>query len=199
VSPLGLRFVIPDVATTSQADPEEYPMPTTKPKPEAPAGARLQLALNVTDLAAATRVYSALFGTAPHKERPGYVNFSIAEPPLKLVLFENPGAASPLNHLGVELASTVDVEAAATRFAESGLPHTVASEDRCCHAVQDKLWVDVPDAPLGAWEFYTVLDDEPGTTDGASTSTCCGGTDAAEACTDPAAVAGTCCDAPAGA
>jgi hypothetical protein len=174
-------------------------VPTTKTPTQAPAGARVQLALNVADLTAATRVYSALFGTAPHKERPGYVNFSIDEPPLKLVLFENPGAASPLNHLGVELATADEVQAAATRFAQSGLPHTVASEDRCCHAVQDKLWVDVPDVPLGAWEFYTVLDDDPEVTDGGSASTCCGGTSAAEACTDTSAVAGPCCGDAAGA
>ncbi len=127
---------------------------------EPPMTSRVQLALNVTDLEAATRRYSDLFGVEPAKTRPGYVNFAIDDPPLKLVLFENPGAATPLNHLGVELASTDDVLAAGDRFAASGLPHTVARDDRCCHAVQDKVWVDVPDVPLGAWEFYTVLADD---------------------------------------
>lgn len=170
-------------------------MTTTQSSTQVSTGARIQLALNVADLAAATRVYSALFGTAPHKERPGYVNFSIAEPPLKLVLFENPDAVSPLNHLGVELGTPVEVEAAAARFAESGLAHTVATNDVCCHAAQDKVWVDVPDVPLGAWEFYTVVDDDPGANEGQSTSTCCGGTDgqAAAGCTDPSVDAGPCC------
>ena len=77
---------------------------------------RVQLALNVTDLEAATRFYTDLFGVGPAKQRTGYANFEIADPPLKLVLFENPGAASPLNHLGVEVASTGDVVAAAERF-----------------------------------------------------------------------------------
>lgn len=136
---------------------------------------RLQLALNVADLDEAVRLYRDLFQTEPNKQRPGYANFSIADPPLKLVLFENPEAVSPLNHLGVELASSTDVAAAAERFAASGLPHTQSTVERCCHAVQDKVWVDVPDVPLGAWEFYTVLADDSGT-EGADASTCCAST-----------------------
>lgn len=147
---------------------------------------RIQLALNVTDLDAAVRAYSALFGTQPSKERPGYANFSIADPPLKLVLFENPEAISPLNHLGVELGSTADVAGVEARVASAGLQHTEFAEDRCCHALQDKFWVDVPDAPLGAWEFYTVLDENPDPSDTESSSPCCSGTDDE---------AGPCCDA----
>jgi catechol 2,3-dioxygenase-like lactoylglutathione lyase family enzyme len=136
---------------------------------------RVQLALNVTDLDAAVRVYSELFGTEPSKRRSGYANFAIADPPLKLVLFENPGATSALNHLGVELNSTDDVAAAAQRFLDTGLRHTQNTIDRCCHAVQDKLWVEAPDIPLGAWEFYTVLADDPGTGDVVSSSAGCAG------------------------
>ena len=83
---------------------------------------RVQLALNVSDLAEATRFYRDLFGVAPAKERPGYANFEVPDPPLKLVLFENPGA-TPLNHLGVELATSEDVVAAGTRFNGLGLTH----------------------------------------------------------------------------
>jgi hypothetical protein len=148
---------------------------------------RIQLALNVTDLAAAVRVYSDMFGTGPSKERQGYANFAIADPPLKLVLFENPDAHSPLNHLGVELGSSADVGAVAARFADTGLEHTESVVDRCCHAVQDKVWVNVPDVPLGGWEFYTVLDDDPDTSDmdyTESASACCasGSTDEVPCC-----------------
>lgn len=148
---------------------------------------RIQLALNVTDLAAAVRVYSDVFGTEPIKQRPGYANFAIPDPPLKLVLFENPDAASALNHLGVELGSTADVGDVAARFEDAGLEHTQSTADRCCHAVQDKVWVNVPDVPLGAWEFYTVLDDDPGpsgTDDADSAGVCCAGgsTDEAPCC-----------------
>ena len=134
---------------------------------------RVQLALNVSDLEAATRFYSDLFGVAPAKQRRGYVNFEIADPPLKLVLFENPGATSPLNHLGVEVPSTGDVAAAAERFRRLGFGHRVTESDRCCHAVQDKVWVDAPDVPLGAWEFYTVLADDPAQDPSAVQSVCC--------------------------
>lgn len=136
---------------------------------------RVQLALNVSDLETATRFYTDLFGVGPAKQRSGYTNFEVADPPLKLVLFENPGAASPLNHLGVEVASSSEVVAAAERFEAAGIAHSFAESDRCCHAVQDKVWVDAPDVPLGGWEFYTVLADDPDQDAGATDSVCCGG------------------------
>jgi catechol 2,3-dioxygenase-like lactoylglutathione lyase family enzyme len=135
---------------------------------------RVQLALNVSDLDRATAFYSDLFGVSPAKQRPGYANFEVADPPLKLVLFENAGAG-PLNHLGVEVTSTADVAAVAQRFAAAGLSHTMSEADRCCHAVQDKVWVDAPDVPLGGWEFYTVLADDPQQSDDGPASVCCSG------------------------
>lgn len=144
---------------------------------------RIQLALNVTDIDAATRFYSDVFGVAPAKQRAGYANFEITDPPLKLVLFENPDAASPLNHLGVEVPASADVAAAADRFTAAGLAHHMTEADACCHAVQDKVWVDAPDVPLGAWEFYTVLADVP--TGASGSSTCCStGSDTEVCCVD---------------
>lgn len=134
---------------------------------------RVQLALNVSDIDTATRFYSDLFGVEPAKQRPGYTNFEIADPPLKLVLFEHPSATSALNHLGVEVPSPSDVTAAAGRFESAGLTHRMTESDRCCHAVQDKVWVEAPDVPLGAWEFYTVLADDPGDDARTAASTCC--------------------------
>ena len=134
---------------------------------------RLQLALNVTHIEAATRFYTDLFGVGPAKQRTGYANFEIADPPLKLVLFEHPEASSPLNHLGVEVRSTADVVAAADRFAAAGLRHRMTESDRCCHAVQDKVWVDAPDVPQGAWEVYTVLADDTGNDAATAESKCC--------------------------
>jgi catechol 2,3-dioxygenase-like lactoylglutathione lyase family enzyme len=134
---------------------------------------RVQLALNVTDIDAATDFYSRLFGVEPAKQRPGYANFAIADPPLKLVLFEAPPTESALNHLGVELASTDDVADAAERMAAAGIAHRVSNQERCCHAVQDKVWVDAPDVPLGAWEFYTVLADDPSQATACDAGPCC--------------------------
>jgi len=134
---------------------------------------RVQLALNVTDLASAVEFYADLFGVEPHKQRPGYANFSITEPPLKLVLIENPRAAGALNHLGVELADPDDVTAATNRFNQLGLSTRSSEQERCCHAVQDKLYVTAPEVPLGQWEFYTVLDDNPDDTLADATETCC--------------------------
>jgi catechol 2,3-dioxygenase-like lactoylglutathione lyase family enzyme len=137
---------------------------------------RVQLALNVTDIDAATRFYTDLFGVGPAKQRAGYANFIVPDPPLKLVLFENPGATSPLNHLGVELSSTAAVVAAAQRFEEAGMAHSFTESDRCCHAFQDKVWVDAPDVPLGGWEFYVVLaDDDSAPGDQPRDGVCCGG------------------------
>ena len=121
---------------------------------------RVQLALNVNDLAESVAFYTKLFGTEPAKVRPGYANFAIAEPPLKLVLLENPGQGGSLNHLGVEVADTGTVEAEQARLAEAGLAAVEERDTTCCYARQDKFWVQ--GAPNGErWEIYTVLEDCP--------------------------------------
>lgn len=119
---------------------------------------RVQLALNVSDLDASIAFYTKVFGAEPAKVRPGYANFAIANPPLKLVLIEGTGDAGTLNHLGVEVESTDEVRAAQLRFVEEGLVTAVEDEVACCFAVQDKVWVDAPDGE--PWEFYTVLADD---------------------------------------
>jgi len=118
---------------------------------------RLQLALNVSDLDAAVRFYSKLFATEPAKRRPGYANFAISEPSLKLVLFENPAAAGKLNHLGIEVESTDRVAAARERLQQASLAVRSAERTTCCYAMQDKVWVTDPDDD--DWEVYTVLED----------------------------------------
>ena len=155
---------------------------------------RVQLALNVTDLEAAIGFYSKLFGTTPAKVRPGYANFAVADPPLKLVLIEGQGNGGTLNHLGVEVGSTDEVGAAQRRLADEGLATAVEDQVTCCYAVQDKVWVDGPDRE--PWEIYTVLADaempagqlratEPGS---CGPGACCDAT--------PAAQAAACCDQP---
>jgi len=119
--------------------------------------ARVQLALNVADLDAAVSFYSKLFSTEPAKVRPGYANFAIAEPPLKLVLIEGQGEPGSLNHLGVEVEGTTDVEAARLRLTDDGLATADEDSVACCYALQDKVWVDAPDGE--PWEIYTVLAD----------------------------------------
>ena len=121
--------------------------------------ARVQLALNVSNLAEAIEFYSKLFGAAPAKVREGYANFAIADPPLKLVLLENAGTPGTMNHLGVEVESTELVTEAITRLQNDGLDTTVEEETTCCFAVQDKVWVNAPDGE--PWEVYTVLADAP--------------------------------------
>ena len=132
---------------------------------------RLQLALNVDDLDASIAFYSALFGTEPAKTRPGYANFAVAEPPLKLVLIENPGQGGSVNHLGVEVPDTGTVNAEQTRLAAAGLASVDERGTTCCYAEQDKFWVQ--GAPNGErWEIYTVLADAEVIRDDSS---CCEG------------------------
>ncbi len=118
---------------------------------------RLQLALNVSDLDQAIGFYSKLFATEPAKVRPGYANFAIADPPLKLVLIESRGDSGTLNHLGVEVESTDEVTAATARLSNEDLDVVTEDNVSCCFAVQDKVWVDGPDGE--PWEIYTVLAD----------------------------------------
>jgi|SRR5581483_58061 len=118
---------------------------------------RVQLALNVSDLDAAVAFYSKLFATEPAKRRPGYANFAVANPPLKLVLIEGQGEPGTLNHLGVEVGSTDQVVAARQRLSGEGLATATEDQVACCYALQDKVWVDAPDGE--PWEIYTVLAD----------------------------------------
>jgi hypothetical protein len=118
---------------------------------------RMQLALNVDDLGEAITFYSKLFHTGPAKVKPGYANFAITEPPLKLVLLENPGQGGTLNHLGVEVASSETVHDEIARLADEGLFTEQELNSTCCFATQDKVWVTAPGGER--WEVYTVLSD----------------------------------------
>jgi catechol 2,3-dioxygenase-like lactoylglutathione lyase family enzyme len=119
---------------------------------------RIQLALNVDDLGESIAFYRKLFGAEPAKVRPGYANFAIGQPPLKLVLLENPGQGGSLNHLGVEVADAGAVQAEQDRLAGAGLAAVEEKDTTCCYARQDKFWVK--GAPDGErWEIYTVLAD----------------------------------------
>ncbi len=117
---------------------------------------RIQLALNVSNLDAAVDFYSKLFETEPAKMRPGYANFAIAEPALKLVLIENAAKAGTLNHLGVEAETSDEVEAVLGRLNQSGLSAKLEKNVDCCYALQDKGWIEDSDGL--PWEIYTVLD-----------------------------------------
>lgn len=151
---------------------------------------RLQLALNVDDIDAAVEFYSTLFDTKPAKRRPGYANFAVANPPLKLVLFENAGATGTLNHLGVERDSMEEVEEQATRLEAAGLAVDTEGDVVCCYARQDKHWVTGPDGQR--WENYVVLADAQPELEGKAladlsiadqtvySGDCCGGSGAAD-------------------
>jgi catechol 2,3-dioxygenase-like lactoylglutathione lyase family enzyme len=118
---------------------------------------RVQLSLNVDDLDAAVGFYSTLFGTAPAKVRPGYANFAIDDPPLKLCLMSGAGRPGTVDHLGVEVADADEVEVAFGRLTAAGFPHLGHREVQCCYARQAKVWLDDPAGQR--WEVYTVVED----------------------------------------
>ncbi len=140
---------------------------------------RVQLALNVENLDDAVAYYSKLFGAKVSKRKPGYANFAIDEPPLKLVLLEVPGAPERLNHLGVEVFEQSDVDAAIGRLSAAGIAGEVEIDRTCCHAVQNKVWSSDPQG--ARWEFYRVLADSetfgappPVTPEAAPAASACG-------------------------
>jgi catechol 2,3-dioxygenase-like lactoylglutathione lyase family enzyme len=155
---------------------------------------RVQLALNVDDLDEAITFYSKLFNAEPAKRKPGYANFAVAEPPLKLVLIENPGQGGTLNHLGVEVASSETVHQEIARLSGEGLFTDEEIGTTCCFAKQDKVWVSGPAGEK--WEVYTVLEDSD--TFGASPKQpgadgeqmCCG---TAEPADDKVSAGSACC------
>ena len=141
---------------------------------------RLQLAIDVGDLDEAIDFYSSMFGTGPAKVRPGYANFAIEEPPLKLVLFEKPGAGGTINHLGVEVGTAAEVVAAEARLADAGLETTGVDDTECCYAEKTETWLEAPDDLRWEWYVKTADSDQmdsvvvgrhsaPG-----SDTTCCG-------------------------
>lgn len=151
---------------------------------------RIQLALNVDDLEKAVRFYSTLFNAEPAKRKPGYANFAIAEPPLKLVLIENPGQGGSVNHLGVEVESSERVHGEIARLSQAGLFTQEQIATTCCFATQDKVWVTGPNSER--WEVYTVLADSetfgtaPELADAEAVGACCG-------TAEEAAAEGACC------
>ena len=154
---------------------------------------RIQLALDVDDLEASIAFYTALLGVEPAKRRPGYANFAVAEPPLKLVLLENPGRGGGLNHLGIEVESTEAVQAETARLTGTGLLTLEENDTTCCYATQDKVWVTGPGGER--WEVYTVKADSEvfgvGPVDAPPAATTCCGDQAATA--DGPASSAACC------
>ena len=130
---------------------------------------RLQLALDVSDLDQAVDFYTRLFGTEPVKVKPGYANFAVTDPPLKLVLFEN-GRGGTINHLGVETETAGEVAAAERRIGEAGLETTGVDDTTCCYAEKTETWVAGPDGLR--WEWYVKTGDIENFEDAASG--CCG-------------------------
>ncbi|MHB1928782.1 MAG: ArsI/CadI family heavy metal resistance metalloenzyme [Acidimicrobiales bacterium] len=161
---------------------------------------RVQLALNVSDIDEAVKFYSKLFRAEPAKRRPGYANFAIVDPPLKLVLVEDrdargQGSGGALNHLGVEVSTTGEVWQATARLAAEGLGPEVQEATTCCYALQDKAWVTDPDG--APWEVYTVLADAPA--DAAPSAAppaagpCCAGSGMPIEASGPSAASSSCC------
>lgn len=132
---------------------------------------RLQLALNVRNIEEAVSYYSKLFDTQPHKRRKGYANFAIDNPPLKLVLIENPNADDRINHLGVEVEQKEDLSGVLNRLEHVGIVDEIENQTTCCFAIQDKIWSTEPQGLR--WEWYTITDDNPKEANAPKTSNMC--------------------------
>ena len=145
------------------------PLAPRAPDLEAPSTGRLQLALNVDDLGAAIDFYTRMFGVGPVKVKPGYANFAVAAPPLKLVLFSGVGEPGTINHLGVEVASADEVAAAEARLTADGLETTEVVETACCFAVKTETWLEAPDGQR--WEWYVKRGDLAGFASGEPAAT----------------------------
>jgi catechol 2,3-dioxygenase-like lactoylglutathione lyase family enzyme len=123
------------------------------------AGPLMHVSLNVRDVARSRVFYEAFFGVRAYKVRPGYTNFQLQTPPLKLALTEHPEGTGKgvLNHLGIQVGTLQEVEAARERLVAAGLATFDERDATCCFARQDKVWVRDPDG--NAWEIYFVVDD----------------------------------------
>lgn len=154
---------------------------------------RVQLALNVSNIDEAVAFYSRLFDTEPAKTRPGYANFAIADPPLKLVLIEGRGDPATLNHLGVEVGTGAEVRATEARLADEGLATTGVDDTTCCYALKTETWVNDPDG--APWEVYVTTGDAEQLTNTVRTDGdgCCAPTATSEAVAAGRHPATSCC------
>lgn len=156
---------------------------------------RVQLALNVSDIDEAVAFYAALFATEPLKRKPGYANFAIADPPLKLVLFEGAGEPGSINHLGVETETSEEVSAAEARLTGDGLETSGVDDTVCCYATKVETWVTDPDG--AKWEWYVKTGDADQLTNqvvgDAEAATCCAPAEAGEPVAVGQAPTGGCC------
>lgn len=155
---------------------------------DTPTTGRLQLALNVTDLEASVQFYSDLFGQGPAKRKDGYANFAIAEPPLKLILFAG-SEGGTINHLGVEVATSEEVDTAIDRLSAADMPLLIEEKVTCCYATQNKAWATAPDGER--WEYYTVIADAETLESDAPTTCSC--TDDTCACDETTPVGSAAC------
>ena len=135
---------------------------------------RLQLAINVSNLDESIAFYTKMFDTEPAKIRPGYANFAIADPPLKLVLFEGQGVGGTINHLGVETETAAEVVAAEARLADVGLGPTAVDDTVCCFAEKTETWVDGPDGAKLEWYVKHADTDHPDSAVIVDGNVCCG-------------------------
>jgi lactoylglutathione lyase len=149
-----------------------------RPSIEGGTVSRIQLALNVSNLEESIDFYSRYFNATPAKVKPGYANFAIDEPPLKLILMQGDGVPGSINHLGVEVFSTDEVKEKADYLSSRGFPIDMEDETTCCYAVQDKVWVSGPDKTN--WETYVVLSDAEGFASVSGEEQCCSTTASGE-------------------
>ena len=149
---------------------------------------RVQLALRVADLEGSIAFYAKLFGAEPAKRRPGYANFAIAEPPLKLVLIEGSPASPP----GWTTSASKSRPPPRSpppppAWPPRAWPPPTEENTACCYAVQDKVWVTGPGNE--PWEVYVVKGDAD-TLDKTADSVCCSPDADADGTVQPAAA---CC------
>lgn len=136
---------------------------------------KMHVSLDVKDLDAAVSFYRRFFGAEPSKLRPGYANFDLQDPPLKLAL--NASKKNGLSHLGIQVEKREQVLAAIDRFEMVGMDSLAEMETNCCHALQDKVWVKDPGGH--PWEVFVVKDE---INTGSQDARACG-TDHAPSCT----------------
>lgn len=152
---------------------------------------KVHVHLHVSDLAKSRAFYETFLGAAPVKERRGYYKFLPEWAPVNLALSEGGAAgAATVNHLGVQVETPEIVVAHLARVKAAGLPVREEMGVNCCHANQDKFWVEDPDGV--EWEVYYLNYDLP---DESEMSPRVAGASATAAGPLPVGKAGACCSA----
>lgn len=112
---------------------------------------RFHVHLNVTDLAASIRFYSALFAAEPTVVKSDYAKWMLDDPRVNFAI-SNTGRAPGIDHLGLQTDDEAGLAELGRRIDAAGQAAIREDATVCCYAQSDKVWTEDPQGMR--WETF---------------------------------------------